>query len=78
FIVGAALLSLAGIRPAESQLDYDMHSTETGSRFVIVKVSFDHEDDLSKFKDLRRKLPRIHGSEKGLSPFQFLHEYFAC
>ncbi|WP_245496964.1 hypothetical protein [Rhizobium ruizarguesonis] len=29
-----------------------MHSTDTGSRFVIVSGSFDHEDDLSKFEDL--------------------------
>ncbi|RWY80465.1 hypothetical protein EHI44_29515 [Rhizobium leguminosarum] len=62
FIVGAALLSLAGIRPAEAQLDYDMHSIETGSRFVIVKGSFDHEDDLSKFKDLvAREHPTVVG-----------------
>ncbi|MBY5705710.1 hypothetical protein HFO38_23840 [Rhizobium leguminosarum] len=29
-----------------------MHSTDTGSRFIVVIGSFDHEDDLSKFEDL--------------------------
>ncbi|MBY5751447.1 hypothetical protein [Rhizobium leguminosarum] len=51
-IFGAALLGLAGPRPAEAQLAYEMHSTDTGSRFVIVSGSFDHVDDLSKFEDL--------------------------
>ncbi|MGO7485495.1 hypothetical protein ACCT28_30420 [Rhizobium ruizarguesonis] len=61
-IVGAAVLSLAGIRPAEAQLGYEMHSTDTGSRFVIVRGSFNHEDDLSKFKDLvAREHPTVVG-----------------
>lgn len=51
-IFGAALLGLVGVRPAEAQLAYEMHSTDTGSRFVTVSGSFDDEDDLSKFKDL--------------------------
>ncbi|PDS54982.1 hypothetical protein CO663_32400 [Rhizobium anhuiense] len=51
-IYGAALLGFAGPRSAEAQLAYEMHSTDTGSRFVIVSGSFDHEDDLSKFEDL--------------------------
>lgn len=61
-IFGAALLGLAGLRPAEAQLAYEMHSTDTGSRFVIVSGSFDHEDDLSKFKDLvAREHPTVVG-----------------
>ncbi len=59
---GAALLGLVGVGPAEAQLAYEMHSTDTGSRFVIVSGSFDHEDDLSKFKDLvTRERPTVVG-----------------
>lgn len=62
-IFGVALLSLAGLRPAEAQLAYEMHSTDTGSRFVIINGSFDHEDDLSKFEDL---VAREHPTAVGL------------
>lgn len=51
-LIAGALLAVAGIGPAEAQLAYETHSTETGNRFVIVRGSFDHEDDLSKFRDL--------------------------
>ncbi|MBB5256004.1 hypothetical protein [Rhizobium leguminosarum] len=51
-IYGAALLGFVGLRSAEAQLAYAMHSTDTGSRFVVVSGSFDHADDLSKFEDL--------------------------
>ncbi|MGO7201837.1 hypothetical protein ACCT30_10855 [Rhizobium ruizarguesonis] len=52
YIVGAALVVIAGIRPAEAQLTYEMQSTDTGGRFVIVGGPFDHGDDLSAFKNL--------------------------
>ncbi len=37
---------------AEAKLAYDVHQTDSGSKFAIISGSFEYRDDLSQFRDL--------------------------